>query len=352
MTTNTLQTFISKQLNSGPIPAAQVMEWALYHPTLGYYRQTASPWGFEGKDYYTALDCGPLLGETLALRLEAAWRELGEPETFQVLEPGAGRGWLGRDILTAAQGDFAKALTYLHQDDNPAARNLAQEALQPFAERVHFIGQEEPLEAFTGAILSNELFDALPAQPWRYTEGGWELEVLTQEGPRWIPGSPEEAGEWFSAQAEGGLNPGDGSLWVEDLPKRVQKLAHTLKRGLFLAIDYGDTAPRLLAKGADLRRYKAHQVDGRWWEDLGRCDLTADVDFTRLSRLLEESGIKELQTQSLSHWIRKHAPLMAWETTWQSLESKERQKRMENLLALTLPGMMGERFKVLEGWRI
>ena len=122
---NPLTDLLQARLAQGPVPAAEVMALGLYHPEHGYYRRQTGPWGFEGKDYYTALDLGPLLGQTLALRLEAAWERLGRPATFTALEPGAGRGWLGRDLLTAASGPFARALVYLHRDDNPAARAAA-----------------------------------------------------------------------------------------------------------------------------------------------------------------------------------------------------------------------------------
>ncbi|MFZ1614878.1 MAG: SAM-dependent methyltransferase [Holophaga sp.] len=337
----------------GAIPAAEVMALALYHPEHGYYRQPNGPWGFEGKDYYTALDCGPLLGETLALRLEKAWETMGQPRNFTVLEPGAGRGWLGRDLLASAQGGFADALRYLHRDDNPAARQAAETALAPWLEsgQAGFIRESDPMEPFIGAVISNELFDALPAQPWRWNGEVWEREMLGPEDPFWEPAEPGTPGVWFAAQTEGDLEPGDGSVWVEGLPQLVRELSGCLEQGLFMAIDYGDSASRLLAKGADLRRYKGHAVDGTWWEGLGTCDLTTDVDFTRLTALLLQEGLPDATLRSLGRWIREYAPLGAWESQWQELESPQRLRRMENLLALTLPGMMGDRFKVLEAWK-
>jgi len=350
---NPLETILKARLAQAPLPAAQVMAMALYHPQHGYYRRPEGPWGFEGKDYFTALDCGPLLGEALALRLEAAWEELGRPERFTVLEPGAGRGWLGRDLLSAAKSPFSEALVYVHRDDNPAARGAALVALAPWLEsgRACCVTESETLKPFVGAVISNELFDALPAQPWRWTGGTWERELLSSEGPSWQPADPGEAGVWFVAQAEGELEPGDGSLWVENLPKMVRELAGSLETGLFLTIDYGDSAAKLLAKGADLRRYRGHKVDGSWWEELGESDLTADVDFTRLAALLESEGMTSAASRSLGRWIREFAPLAQWESQWQELDAAARMQRMENLLALTLPGMMGDRFKVLEAWK-
>lgn len=353
---NPLATRIGARVKAGPVPAAEVMALALYDPEHGYYRRAEGPWGFEGKDYYTALDLGPLLGQTLALRLEAAWERLGRPAEFTVLEPGAGRGWLGRDLLSSASGAFADALHYVHRDDNPAAKRLAEESLHPWlaSGRARFLSERDAIPPFTGAVMSNELFDALPAQPWRWDGQRWLREVLTAEGTEWQPHDEPESRAWFEgAMATKGeaLEPGDGSVWCEALPAVARELAAPLQRGLFLAIDYGDTAERLLAKGADLRRFKGHTVDGQWWEALGESDLTADVDFTRLQRLLEAEGLTEAGHQELSKWIRAHAPLMQWEADWQDLPAADRMKRMENLLQLTLPGMMGARFRVLEAWR-
>jgi len=349
---NPLNQYLQARLAEGPIPAAEVMTLGLYHPEHGYYRRQTAPWGFEGKDYYTALDLGPLLGQTLALRLEAAWERLGRPATFTALEPGAGRGWLGRDLLNAVSGPFAEALVYVHRDDNPAAKQAAEAALAAFltANRARFAAETEPIEPFTGAIFSNELFDALPAQPWRWDGERWTREVLTAAGPEWQAADPGEAGAWFAAQTDG-LEPRDGSLWCEGLPGLVRELAAPLEAGLFLTVDYGEAADRLLAKGADLRRFKAHTVDGQWHEDLGEADLTADVDFTRLAHLLEGQGLVELKHVELSRWIRTHAPLDQWGAAWMSLPDAERQARTENLLQLTLPNLMGGRFRVLEGWK-
>nr|WP_320133383.1 SAM-dependent methyltransferase [uncultured Holophaga sp.] len=349
-----LQARLELRLAQGGLPAAEFMALALYHPEGGYYRRATGPWGFGGKDYYTALDLGSMLGETLALRLEEAWLRLGRPGRFTVLEPGAGRGWLGRDLLKAATGPFAEALRYLHQDDNPAGREGAEEALTPWLTtgQAGFLAEADLPEPFTGAVISNELFDALPAQPWRWSGEGWERELLTREGAAWEAAEPGEAAAWFESQAEDGLQPGDAGVWCAGLPELVGRLCGSLREGLFLAIDYGDTAARLLAKGADLRRYRGHTVDGAWWEAPGEADLTADVDFSRLEALLRAAGLGELSHRSLSRWVREHAPIATWEATWQSLDPRERIKRTENLLQLTLPGMMGERFRVLEGWRV
>ncbi len=348
----TLNEILHERLAGGIIPAAEVMQLALYHPREGYYRQNQDRWGFEGRDYYTALDCGPLLGQTLALRLEDNWKQLGSPSSYTILEPGAGRGWLGRDILTHVSPDFLKILIYLHRDDSPAAQNEAIKVLEPWISSGHAIitNNLESIQPFTGAIFSNELFDALAAQPWRWDGNQWLREVLSSNGSEWQVSDSAMAGEWFQSQAID-LEVGDGSIWAEELPHLVGSLAEKMTRGLMIAIDYGESADRLLAKGSDLRRYHQHQVDGKWWEDIGQCDLTADVDFTRLQACWEHEGFHCLTHQSLSYWIRRHALLETWESAWSKLPNEEKMKRINNVLQLTLPGLLGERFRVLEGQR-
>lgn len=348
-----LQEWVQERLTKESLTAAEVMDLALYHPAFGYYRQPEGRWGFENKDYYTALDCGSLLGETLALRLEQHWQSLGAPTRYTILEPGGGRGWLGRDILTHASPIFSKVLRYVHRDDSPAAQIEAARVLQPWIEKgsAQITSSLDEIDPIEGCIFSNELFDALPAQPWRWHNQQWEQEVLTLKGPEWRASSkPAESHPplaWFASQAKT-LEEGDGSVWCEALPQMIQSLDARIHRGLFLAIDYGETADRLLAKGADLRRYKSHTVDGRWWEELGSCDLTADVDFTRLMLLLKERDWSLMDLQSLSMWIRQHAPLEHWSETWENLSSANQHQKKENLLQLTLPNLLGERFRVLE----
>jgi hypothetical protein len=53
----------------------------------------------------------------------------------------------------------------------------------------------------------------------------------------------------------------------------------------------------------------------------------------------------------LSKWIRTHAPLDQWGAAWMALPDSDRKARTDNLLQLTLPGMMGSRFRVMEGWK-
>src|SRR5262245_31062756 len=85
--------------NEGPISFRDFMEEALYHPQFGYYSSSRNPIGREG-DFYTSSDLDPVFGKLLAQKFSAMASTLGIPaENFSVLELGAGRGLLARQIL-------------------------------------------------------------------------------------------------------------------------------------------------------------------------------------------------------------------------------------------------------------
>jgi SAM-dependent MidA family methyltransferase len=115
----------------GPITFADYMQIALYHPQGGYYTSATRPPQGWGGDYLTSTDLGPLFGAAIGRQLAQIWDLLGHPMPFVVLEDGAGRGDLARDVLAwahdaasdAPQG-FAAALAY-HTHDVDGTRAVA-----------------------------------------------------------------------------------------------------------------------------------------------------------------------------------------------------------------------------------
>ena len=101
----------------GTITFAEFMDLALYWPKGGYYSGPQSI-GMSG-DFYTSSHVHPAFGALLALQLHQMWQLLGEPDTFTVVEMGAGNGLLCRDLVTYATnlpGGFSRSLRYVCLD--------------------------------------------------------------------------------------------------------------------------------------------------------------------------------------------------------------------------------------------
>ncbi len=63
-------------------------------------------------DFITSPEVGPLFAAVLARALDAWWKEMGSPESFTVMEVGAGPGTLARGLI-AAQPECSKVWTYV-----------------------------------------------------------------------------------------------------------------------------------------------------------------------------------------------------------------------------------------------
>ena len=111
----------------GPVTFARFMEQCLYHPEHGYYTHGGSRIGRDG-DFFTVSDVGTDFGACVARQIGEIDLALGRPERFSLLEFGAGRGLLARDILDAVaiqdQG-LSGRLRYTLVDRSPGMRDKA-----------------------------------------------------------------------------------------------------------------------------------------------------------------------------------------------------------------------------------
>src|SRR5262249_807617 len=100
MTLPVLEHLRSRIHRDGPISFYDFMETVLYHPEFGYYSSPRDPIGREG-DFYTSADLDPIFGKLIARKFAQMAAEIAvPPEAFTIVELGAGRGLLARDILT------------------------------------------------------------------------------------------------------------------------------------------------------------------------------------------------------------------------------------------------------------
>lgn len=283
---------------------AAYMEHALYDPEHGYYATTARRSG-RGGDFFTSVDVGPLFGEMIAAQLDEMWallRAAGATE-FHLIEAAAGNGRLTRDIVAAAADHHPDLHAHLRislVERSPAARAAQRETMRETAAFESLAELPAP-GTVTGAIVANELLDALPVHAVTMTHGGLrEICVAERDGTLVeidLPPSSPELGEYLErvgvplpvgARAEIGL---DAERWM-------RTAAACLHRGFLLLFDYGHEAPQLLSPPHDrgtLMAYHAHAAhpDGVLREP-GARDLTAHVNLTAVRRAAEAAGLETI----------------------------------------------------------
>ena len=295
---------------AGPMTFARFMELALYHPTLGYYATGRRGPGRAG-DFMTAPESHPIFGWSVAAQLEEAWDRLGRPETFTVREFGAGTGALAAGILDglARTGSpLRAAIRYRVAERAPDRERQVRERLAA----VDAAGALEPDDGqpIRGAVLANEVLDALPVHRVVGGAGGLLLELFVVLSPGGAlvhePGPPSRPALAERLVEEGVvLAPGQVAEICLELEGWVRRAAVGLREGLLLLIDYGHPAKRLYepTRGSLLRAYLGHRVHDDPFRNVGRQDLTAHVDLTAVERAATTSGLRHLGTTTQAEFL-------------------------------------------------
>jgi SAM-dependent MidA family methyltransferase len=277
----------------GPISFADYMETALFDPDDGYYTRHASL-GFDG-DYVTSVDLGPAFGRSLARAVADLWTLLGKPAPWDLVEAGAGRGILMRDLLAGLErerADAARSARPAIVEVSPRMR--AQQSLALEGRDLRWASVPHNLAPIQGVVFANEVLDAFPVHVLaRTSEGVREVFVGEQSGAlvevlrppssadlRWrIPESVPIGGRWETSPAAEG--------WLASL-------ASALVTGYVVLIDYGgDETDLLTRQGAGtVRGFAQHRLVADPLAEPGRHDLTASVDFTAIRRAAEGVGLR------------------------------------------------------------
>ncbi len=282
----------------GPMTFARFMQLAIYHPEHGYYAGKSVTAGTEG-DFLTAPETDPIFGWTLARQVAQCWEQLEQPEEFTILEAGAGRGTLARDLLEGLQRSFPacfEATQYTLADVNKDRLAEARSALQAagFGDKQG----ENTRKPITGLVIANELLDAFPFHRLVVQDG--ELREIYTD---WSEGAfVDQTGDLSSAilaEPFQGLDLIEGQrLEVSpDSWRWAKSLGERIERGYAILIDYGYPAAELYsperAEGM-LRTYHEHLVSNDPYRYIGKQDITCHVDFTAVARAAGEGGMAEL----------------------------------------------------------
>ena len=304
------------------------MEMALYCQELGYYMKGSPPIGRRG-DYYTGPHLHKIFGFMLGKQVREVWHVMGKPKNFQVVEIGAGMGYLAKDILEYLRkegekdreaGTLFKKLQYTIVELNPSVRLQQQQMCSEFGERVLWLPDMEGIAPITGCVLSNELLDAFPV---RLVEMGDELmevyvsvkdtQTLNRGGEKNVV--EECGGEDFSDEnnlievkmpcskevrdyfEEFGVTLPRGYRTEVNLKIRnwIKDVSSKLSTGFILTIDYGYPASEYYGEERNtgtLLCYHQHQTSENPYHHIGEQDITAHVNFSSLKRWGDAFGLK------------------------------------------------------------
>ena len=329
------------------MPFADVMEMALYDPDHGYYGKGPRKLGRSG-DFFTSVSVGPLFGKLIADYAMSVFDAGG----VQIIEQGAHDAQLAEDILTSLPADAR----YCIVEPSSAFQSAQQERLRAaFGDRVRWVGALDELHEWpTSAVfVCNELPDAFPVHVVRWTGTEWV--------ERCVKAGDDDTFQWIEAPLSSEFLAAEVARLPTDLPAGftteihlamldwVRSLSRTSFEGSILIADYGLSADEVLDPSrhqGTLRRYRNHQTDDHVLEDLGDCDLTTHVPFTRLIEEAESCGMSVTAYEDQGRWLTRAA-----EPWLRSLEGRppdaDFRASLRQFQTLTHPQFLGRSFRVL-----
>jgi SAM-dependent MidA family methyltransferase len=334
----------------GAIPFSRFMELALYAPNLGYYSGGAAKLGRDG-DFTTAPEISPLFGATLARAAAAIMAQTGP----NIIEFGAGTGKLAHDVLLAldAMGVALESYTIIELSGELRARQ--QEALKAFPQVRWLSGFPD---TFQGAVLANEVLDAMPVELVVKEGGRWRRQMVTIDEGRFA----FEQGELDAAlhQQVAQQIPDEDQLQDGYLTEVhpvacgfMRSLAAMLtapgSRGAAILVDYGFPAREFYfdeRSGGTLMCHYRHHAHPDPFYMPGLQDITAHVDFTAMALSAQDAGLDVLGYMSQAAFLLACGigELLLQTDPEDTLRYLPQSKAVQKLVS---PAEMGELFKVL-----
>ncbi|MGI9533998.1 MAG: class I SAM-dependent methyltransferase [Thermodesulfobacteriota bacterium] len=346
---NDLEYYIKEQiLGNGPLTFADFMNYALYHPVLGYYSSGNVKIGKKG-DFYTSPHVSPAFGEIIGIFIEKVINYM-EISNFTILELGAGKGYLALDILNyfSDKPELYKLINYIIVDNNSPDSYISE--LKIYENKINIFNNINKLDSFLeGIIISNELIDSLPFHRIIYQNKKFNEIYVNYEKNEFI----EIIGELSTEDINHYLNKYDLNLAdskqfeVNLFAKEILKDINSLfERGYILTIDYGNLFEEYFNNkklNGTFRCFFKHKINDNPYINIGYQDITCDVDFTNLIQSGIEIGLDNIKYTTQGQFLADWGILNIIERDIKKLD----QNQINSIKNLFMPGMMGNYFKVL-----
>lgn len=340
----------------GWVGFAEYMDLCLYAPALGYYSAGAAKFGAAG-DFVTAPEVSPLFGRCVARAIAPALAGGGR----DVLELGAGTGAMAVELLRTLARDGALPGRYriLEVSADLRERQLytLQQKAPEFISLVDWL-DELPTE-LDGVVVANEVLDALPVERFRIGEGADRfLRVgVAADGNGFVdevrPARDSLRDSLGAIEASLGaeLVCGYESEFRPNLPAFVDGIAHALRDGAVLFVDYGLPRRELYSsdrRAGTLRCHYRHRAHDDPFLFPGLQDITAWVDFTTVAAAATAAGLRvEGYTTQAQFLIDSGIEAEYLAATAGDVAERDRLQKSREMQMLMMPGEMGERFKVM-----
>ena len=335
----------------GWISFADYMQFVLYEPGLGYYSAGTQKLG-KGGDFTTAPEISDLFGISIADYLITALDGLKSPS---ILEIGAGSGQLALNILSQLETEEFELEQYYILELSADLKERQQKLLSQLpgvAAQVTWL-DSLPDNLITGAIIGNEVIDAIPFQRFKIA-GNDIYELGVSSGSNQFYEQEQQASEALiesvrSIEQKLGYQLPDQyqsevRLNYEDWFRSVSA---ALTQGIMIFIDYGFCRSEYYSPSRSDGTLVCHYQNIAHYEPLlfpGLQDISAWVDFSLVADNALDQSCKVFGYTSQMEFLLSSGILGRVDAEHPQDEEYNINQSLKQLL---LPSQMGEAFKCM-----
>lgn len=345
-----IQTLRAHLARHQQIPFVEFMQLALYAPDEGYYSSSLQKLGRQG-DFITAPELTPLFGKALANQCQQILSTLESPT---LLEYGAGTGKLCVDVLTHLEHLNCLPQVYFILEVSSNLRHrqleLIQKEIPHLAHHVKWLDRW-PDKPFNGAIIANEVLDAMPVHRFMKTdEGIMESFIAIDEQGLLIEQFKPCDNSRLTAYINDNLvlqtlpYLSEVNLFLDDWLLNNYRI---LNQGAVFLIDYGFPRHEYYHpdrnQGTLMCHYQHHAHTNPLLHP-GEQDITAHVDFTHVAEAGHHAGFHIAGYTNQASFLLSNGLLSLINEIEDEREQFQAKQATKQLIQ---PNEMGELFKVI-----
>jgi SAM-dependent MidA family methyltransferase len=343
----------------GALDFARYMELALYAPGLGYYSAGTTKFGVAG-DFVTAPELGFVFARCLARALAPELRDGGADSGRDVVELGPGSGALAVELLLELERLGALPGRYRLLERSADLRGRQREILQTHC--AHLIDRIEwldapPSESWRGALVANEVIDALPVRAFALREEELFARAVGADAQGRLVWREVEADAGLKSAVERAMQPSALSprpFFSEVctlLDPWLAEVTRSLERGSAWFVDYGYAHGEYYDSARSMGTLRCHYRHRAHDDPLilpGLQDITAWVDFDALARASEAAGLTVAAHATQAQFLIANGLDEVFAQAYATAtDEAARYALAQQVKRLTLPDEMGEKFRVM-----
>jgi len=346
----------------GWIPFDAYMQMALYTPGLGYYSGGQQKFGEQG-DFITSPEVSPLFARSLA---QPVAKLLNKIPGGKIIEFGAGSGKLALELLKELQTLEQLPDRYYIVELSAELQLRQREYIESRAPELVTCVQwltALPEKSLDAVVIANEVLDAMPVKRFSYQDvqlmqlgiacRNNTLQLEYKNADENLQTKVNELDIEVIKQASAGINAQQHAKYASEIncyiSPWISALSNCINTGAVYIIDYGYVEREYYSAernmGTFMGYFRHRAIDAPLWYP-GLQDLTAFVNFTAVAEAALKNDFDVDGFTSQGNFLINCGLADILEQT-ETASNREYLMLAQQMKTLSLPGEMGERFKVL-----